>query len=159
MTAKVENIDLPQGVRLDPRRGKMGGQYVFVACPVCGRKRRYVLSWYRSQLRRGNAPRTCSRECAGIMRQKLRPASDTREPVDEIEDLPPWGRLDTYRGPGGGRYVVVMCPVCGRERRMRFSEFRARARKGFTPRACSRKCAWVLRRRKKSECAVMEAVV
>ena len=159
MTAKVENIDLPQGVRLDPRRGKMGGQYVFVACPVCGRKRRYVLSWYRSQLRWGNAPRTCSRECAGIMRQKLRPASDTREPVDEIEDLLPWVRLDTYRGPGGGRYVVVMCPVCGRERRMRFSEFRARARKGFTPRTCSRKCAWVLRRRKKSECAVMEAVV
>ena len=33
MTAKVENIDLPQGVWLDPRRGKMGGQYVFVAAP------------------------------------------------------------------------------------------------------------------------------
>jgi len=112
VTAKVENIDLPQGVRLDPRRGKMGGQYVFVACPVCGRKRRYVLSWYRSQLRRGNAPRTCSRECAGALRRIKtgtcvidKPRDRVLyEPVEEpvIDDLPPWVRLDdTHRGKLG----------------------------------------------------------
>ena len=75
MTTMVEDIDLPPGVRLDPRRGKMGGQYVFVTCPVCGRKRRYVLSWWRSQARCGNAPRTCSQACGAVLRRRRKEAA------------------------------------------------------------------------------------
>ena len=147
-----DDITLPPGVRLDPRRGRCGGQYVLVACPVCGREARYLLSRYLAQMRHGRPPRTCSIECSGIMRRQSQVASCdlVQEPVDEIVDegLPPWVRLDAYRGPGGGRYVIVTCMVCGRETRMRISEFRSRERKGFTPRTCSRECAWVLRRKR-----------
>lgn len=143
----VTDLDLPPGVRLDPRRGRGGGQYVILTCPVCGREIRCLLSRYLAMKRQGRVLRACSLTCSSIMRRKLREASGNRRHVDEVdEDLPPWVRLDAYRGPGGGRYVIVTCVVCGRETRLRISEFRSRERKGFTPRTCSRECAWVLRR-------------
>ena len=146
----VTDLDLPPGVRLDPRRGRCGGQYVLVACPVCGREVRCLLSRYLSMKRQGRVLRACSSTCSGIMRRKPREAPSNRRHVDEVdEDLPPWVRLDAYRGPGGGRYVIVTCVVCGRETRLRISEFRSRERKGFTPRTCSRECAWVLRRKRR----------
>ena len=158
MTEEVDNVDdLPPSVRLDPRRGVYGGQFVLVTCPICGRKRRYYLSWYRGQLRRPEgAPRACSRECGRALRRIRsesgiagRPRDYKQEPVTShvIKDLPPWVRLDdTHRGVCGGRYVIVTCQVCGRERQMRISEYRSRERKGFLPRACSLKCAGSLRR-------------
>lgn len=98
----------------------------------------------------------CSRECGRAMRRIKsesgiadRPRDYKQEPVTShvIKDLPPWVRLDdTHRGVCGGRYVIVTCQVCGQERQMRISEYRSRERKGFLPRACSLKCAGVLRR-------------
>ena len=160
MVRVIDDSTLPPRARLDPRRGPYGGQYVIVTCPVCGRERRYYLSWYRGQLRRPEgAPRACSRECSRALR-RLKSESDIidrsrdreQEPVEDpvVDDLPPWVRLDdTRRGKLGGRYVIVTCPVCGREKYMRISEFRSGQRKGLPPRACSRECAWVLRRKRR----------
>jgi len=146
----VTDLDLPPWVRLDPRRGRGGGQYVRVTCPVCGREVRCLLSRYLSMKRQGRVLRACSSTCSGIMRRKPREAPSNQGHVDEVdEDLPPWVRLDAYRGPGGGRYVIVTCVVCGRETRLRISEFHSRERKGFAPRTCSRECAWVLRRKRR----------
>jgi len=61
-------------------------------------------------------------------------------------DLPPGVQIDPRRGRMGGLYVIATCPVCGRERQMRISEFRSGERRGYPPRACSRECGWVLRR-------------
>ncbi len=154
----VMDIDLPPGVQIDPRRGRMGGLYVIATCPVCGRNSRYLLSWYLRLLSCGRAPKTCSLSCGRVLRRiktvsgaavNKTPDHETVPIVDDpvIDDLPPWVRLDnTHRGVLGGRYVIVTCPVCGRERQMRISEFRSGERRGFPPRACSRECGWVLRR-------------
>ena len=61
----VEDPELPPGVRLDrTRRGRLEARYVFVTCQVCGREFRLRLSNYNALVRRGRAPKTCSRKCA-----------------------------------------------------------------------------------------------
>ena len=67
--------DLPPGVRLDPRRGLHGGQYVILTCVICGREVRHPLSWYRARLKRGGEPKTCSQACAAELRRRRRAVS------------------------------------------------------------------------------------
>jgi hypothetical protein len=45
-----DDITLPPGARLDPRRGQHGGQYVILTCAICGREVRHPLPWYRALL-------------------------------------------------------------------------------------------------------------
>lgn len=66
----VTDLDLPPGVRLDPRRGLHGGQYVILTCVICGREVRYPLPWYRARLKRGVPPKTCSTKCGGEYRRR-----------------------------------------------------------------------------------------
>jgi RNase P subunit RPR2 len=62
--------DLPPGARPDPRLGLHGGQYVIITCAICGREVRLNLPRYRFQLKRGVAPKTCSRACGGEYRRR-----------------------------------------------------------------------------------------
>ena len=64
--------DLPPGVRLDPRLGLLGGQYVILTCAICGREVRHLLSWYRARLKRGAPPKTCSQACGREYRRRWR---------------------------------------------------------------------------------------
>jgi len=68
----VTSDDLPPGVRLDPRLGLHGGQYVILTCAICGREVRHPLPWYRDRLSRGVAPRTCSQACGTVLRRRRR---------------------------------------------------------------------------------------
>ena len=70
-----DDLILPPEARLDPRRGLHGGQYVILTCVICGREVRYPLSWYRARLKRGVAPKTCSRACGGEYRWRRREAA------------------------------------------------------------------------------------
>ena len=70
-----DDITLPPGVRLDPRLGLHGGQYVILTCVICGREVRHPLPWYRAMLRRGVAPRTCSQACGGEYRRRRKEAA------------------------------------------------------------------------------------
>ncbi len=65
-----DDLILPPEVRLDPRLGPQGGQYVILTCVICGREVRLTLPKYRSQLKRGVAPKTCSRACGGVYRRR-----------------------------------------------------------------------------------------
>ena len=67
-----DDLVLPPGVRLDPRRGLHGGQYVTLTCEICGREVRLNLPRYRFQLKRGVAPKTCSRACGAGSRSPAR---------------------------------------------------------------------------------------
>ena len=67
-----DDITLPPGARLDPRLGKLGGQYVFLTCEVCGRELRLLLSQVRHQMRRDIVQQTCSRACAAELRRRRR---------------------------------------------------------------------------------------
>jgi RNase P subunit RPR2 len=67
-----DDLVLPPGVRLDPRLGALGGQYVILTCVICGREVRHSLSWYRARLSRGVAPRTCSQACGAVLRRRRR---------------------------------------------------------------------------------------
>lgn len=40
---------LPDGIRIDPRRGPAGAVYVLITCPVCGRGRRESLARLRAR--------------------------------------------------------------------------------------------------------------
>jgi len=174
VTAKVENIDLPQGVRLDPRRGPYGAQYVIVECPVCGAERRYLASRYLSRLKHGKEPISCSRTC-GQMWRRYREAlvmseicghnlsTALRKYISEVDtgvedpELPPGVRLDrTRRGRLGARYVFVTCQVCGREFRLRLSNYNARVRRGRAPKTCSRRCAAMFCNVKKHEMGITQ---
>ena len=42
-----DDITLPPGGRLDPRRGQLGGQYVSLTCSSCGREALLPLPWDR----------------------------------------------------------------------------------------------------------------
>jgi len=66
----VTDLDLPPWVRLDPRLGLHGGQYVILTCVICGREVRHPLPWYRAMLRRGVAPKTCSQACGAVLRRR-----------------------------------------------------------------------------------------
>ena len=70
-----DDITLPPGARLDPRRGQRGGQYVILTCVICGREVRLNLPRYRFQLKRGVAPKTCSRACGAVLRRRRREAA------------------------------------------------------------------------------------
>jgi hypothetical protein len=70
-----DDLILPPGVRLDPRRGPHGGQYVILTCVICGREVRLNLPKYRCQLKRGVAPKTCSRACGGEYRRRRKEAA------------------------------------------------------------------------------------
>jgi RNase P subunit RPR2 len=174
VTAKVENIDLPQGVRLDPRRGPYGGQYVIVTCPVCGEERRYRASTYLSRQEYGREPKSCSRAC-GQMWRRYKEAiikseicgpnlgAALRKYISEVDtgvedpELPPGVRLDrTRRGRLGARYVFVTCQVCGREFRLRLSNYNARVRRGQAPKTCSRRCAAMFCNVKKHEMGITQ---
>lgn len=53
MTTMVEDIDLPPGVRLDPRRGRIGGQTgrgdsMTRICPKCDYLQTWAHGWIRS---------------------------------------------------------------------------------------------------------------
>lgn len=172
----IDDNTLPPGVRLDPRRGPYGAQYVLVECPVCGEERRYLASRYLSRLKHRKEPISCSRTC-GQMWRRYREAlvksemcgghmnaalrkyiSDVDNGVDDPE-LPPGVRLDrTRRGRLGARYVFVTCQVCGREFRLRLSNYNARVRRGQAPKTCSRRCAAVYGNIKKCEKGVVEEV-
>jgi len=65
-----DDITLPPGVRLDPRLGLHGGQYVILTCVICGREVRHPLPWYRDRLKRGVPPKTCSQACGGEYRRR-----------------------------------------------------------------------------------------
>ena len=65
-----DDLILPPEVRLDPRLGKLGGQYVILTCVICGREVRLPLPRYRARLKRGVPPKTCSRACAGAYRRR-----------------------------------------------------------------------------------------
>ena len=65
-----DDITLPPEVRLDPRLGPHGGQYVILTCVICGREVRCPLPWYRGRLKRGVPPKTCSRACGGEYRRR-----------------------------------------------------------------------------------------
>lgn len=67
--------DLPPGVRLDPRPGKLGAQYVFLTCEACGREFRLPLSQVRHQMRRDIVQRACSCACAAELRRRRRAVS------------------------------------------------------------------------------------
>jgi RNase P subunit RPR2 len=67
-----DDIILPPEARLDPRLGKLGGQYVILTCVICGREVRHPLGWYRARLARGVQPKTCSRACGGEYRRRQR---------------------------------------------------------------------------------------
>ena len=71
----VTDLDLPPGVRLDPRLGLHGGQYVILTCAICGREVRHPLPWYRARLKRGGEPKTCSRACGAVLRRRRREAA------------------------------------------------------------------------------------
>ena len=60
-----DDITLPPGARLDPRLGKLGAQYVFLTCEVCGRESRILLSQVRHQMR-------CGMCCWGCIRSQTR---------------------------------------------------------------------------------------
>jgi RNase P subunit RPR2 len=68
----VTSDDLPPGVRLDPRPGKLGAQYVLLTCAACGREFRLPLSQVRLQMRHSILPQTCSRACAAELRRRWR---------------------------------------------------------------------------------------
>jgi len=70
-----DDITLPPGARLDPRRGLHGGQYVILTCVICGREGRYPLPWYRARLKRGVPPKTCSHACGEEYRRRRREAA------------------------------------------------------------------------------------
>ena len=70
-----DDITLPPGARLDPRLGKLGAQYVFLTCEVCGREFRLLLSQVRHQMRRDIVQQTCSRACAAELRRRRREAA------------------------------------------------------------------------------------
>ncbi len=70
-----DDLILPPEARLDPRRGLHGGQYVILTCAICGREVRYPLPWYRARLKRGVAPKTCSRACGAVLRRRRREAA------------------------------------------------------------------------------------
>ena len=67
-----DDITLPPGARLDPRPGKLGAQYVFLTCEVCGREFRLPLSQVRHQMRRDIVQRACSCACAAELRRRRR---------------------------------------------------------------------------------------
>ena len=67
-----DDITLPPGARLDPRRGQRGGQYVILTCVICEREVRCPLPWYRARLKRGGEPKTCSLACGGEYRRRRR---------------------------------------------------------------------------------------
>jgi hypothetical protein len=67
-----DDIILPPEARLDPRLGKLGAQYVFLTCEVCGREFRLLLSQVRHQMRRDIVQQTCSRACAAELRRRRR---------------------------------------------------------------------------------------
>jgi len=67
-----DDITLPPGARLDPRPGKLGAQYVFLTCEVCGREFRLPLSQVRHQMRRDIVQQTCSCACAAELRRRRR---------------------------------------------------------------------------------------
>ena len=67
-----DDITLPPGARLDPRPGKLGAQYVFLTCEVCGREFRLPLSQVRHQMRCDIVQRTCSCACAAELRRRRR---------------------------------------------------------------------------------------
>ena len=70
-----DDITLPPEARLDPRRGLHGGQYVILTCVICGREVRLNLPRYRFQLKRGVAPKSCSRACGAVLRRRRREAA------------------------------------------------------------------------------------
>jgi hypothetical protein len=70
-----DDITLPPGARLDPRPGKLGAQYVFLTCEVCGREFRLPLSQVRHQMRCDIVQRTCSYACAAELRRRRREAA------------------------------------------------------------------------------------
>ena len=63
--------------------------------------------------------------------------------------LPPEARLDPRLGQRGGGYVIVTCPICGREGRHSLPWYRARLKRGVPPKTCSTKCGREYRRRRK----------
>ena len=67
-----DDIILPPEARLDPRRGRHGGQYVFLTCEVCGREFRLPLSQVRHQMRCDIVQRACSCACAAELRRRRR---------------------------------------------------------------------------------------
>jgi len=69
-----DDITLPPGARLDPRPGKLGAQYVFLTCEVCGREFRLPLWEVRYQMRRDIVQRTCSCACTAELRRRRRAA-------------------------------------------------------------------------------------
>ncbi len=69
-TKDNESIDLPENVRFAPRLGRCGGQYVILTCPICGGTRRILFSNYRSLVRNGRTPKTCSPACARELRRR-----------------------------------------------------------------------------------------
>ena len=70
-----DDLILPPEARLDPRPGKLGGQYVFLTCVICGREVRLNLPRYRARLARGVPPKTCSRACGGEYRRRRKEAA------------------------------------------------------------------------------------
>jgi len=65
-----DDIILPPEARLDPRRGQRGGWYVILTCVICGREVRCPLPWYRTRLKRGVPPKTCSTKCGREYRRR-----------------------------------------------------------------------------------------
>jgi hypothetical protein len=66
---------------------------------------------------------------------------ERRPPMsDEDLSLPAQAILDTKTGQFGGRYVFLICPVCGKISRYRLSWYRARMEKSPAPVCCSAKC-------------------
>ena len=67
-----DDLILPPEARLDPRLGKLGGQYVILTCVICGREVRLNLPRYRARLKRGVPPKSCSRACGAVLRRRRR---------------------------------------------------------------------------------------
>jgi RNase P subunit RPR2 len=61
---------LPPGVRLDPKRGLHGANYVLITCPICGEEHRHALSWFRGRQRMGCVPMCCSLACGAELRRR-----------------------------------------------------------------------------------------
>ena len=68
---------------------------------------------------------------------------------DEDLGLPAQAILDPKTGQFGGRYVFLICPVCGKISRYRLSWYRARMETSPTPVCCSAKCKSEYRRSKR----------
>jgi len=70
-----DDLVLPPGVRLDPRPGRLGAQYVLLTCAACGREFRLPLSQVRHQMRHSILQQTCSYACRTEYRRRRRAVS------------------------------------------------------------------------------------